>query len=197
MEERERIGRELHDGVIQALFAVGMHLQAAALRAGDPELEKQLDTTVADIDNAIRDLRNYIFGLGPGILADRHLAQAIERVAADSGRETEVTIVVDVDPRTAASLASRAADVIQLVRESLSNVTRHAAATTCRVSLHEIDGQAVLVIDDDGQGFDTVAAGGPGLGLRNLRERAEALDGKLEIESSPTEGTTVRITLPL
>jgi PAS domain S-box-containing protein len=197
MEERERIGRELHDGVIQSLFAVGMNLQAAATRAGSPELEQRLDASVVEIDRAIRDLRNYIFGLRPGILADRQLAQAIETLAADFERESGVTIVADVDAKVAARLASQAGDVIQLVRESLSNVARHAGATTCRVSLREVAGQVVLEIDDDGQGFDTQAAAGPGLGLPNLRERAQSLSGDLQIKSQPGEGTTIRISLPL
>jgi len=197
LEERERIGRELHDGVIQSLFAVGMNLQAAAARAGSAELEQRLEASVVQIDRAIRDLRNYIFGLRPGILADRQLAQAIESLAADFERESGVTIVADIDGQMAARLASQAADVVQLVRESLSNVARHAGATTCRVSLRAAEGEAVLEIDDDGQGFDIQAATGPGQGLRNLRERAASLGAGLEIDSRPGEGTTVRIHLPL
>ncbi|MDQ6710313.1 MAG: GAF domain-containing protein, partial [Candidatus Dormibacteraeota bacterium] len=76
LDERERIGRELHDGVIQSLFSVGMGLQATAARSGDPEVESRLESAIAEIDRAIRDLRNYIFGLRPGILADRQLEQA-------------------------------------------------------------------------------------------------------------------------
>ena len=197
LEERERISRELHDGVIQSLFAVGMNLQAAALGAGSSELLERLDASVAEIDHAIRDLRNYIFSLRPGILADRQLAQAIQQLAADFERESGVTIVTDIDAQVAARLASRAGDVVQLVRESLSNVARHAAATTCRVSLRDVGGQAVLEIDDDGQGFDTDAAAGPGQGLRNLSERAQSLGGDLDIDARPAEGTRVRIRLPL
>ncbi|HEX6349127.1 MAG TPA: PAS domain S-box protein [Candidatus Dormibacteraeota bacterium] len=197
MEERERIGRELHDGVIQSLFAVGMNLQAAALRAGNPELEQRIDGSVGEIDRAIRDLRNYIFGLRPGILADRQLAEALHKLAADVERESGVTVVTDIDARVAARLASQAADVVQLLRESLSNVSRHAAAATCRVSLHEEDGAARLEVDDDGRGFDAMSADGQGQGLRNLRERAAALGGKLEVESTPGEGTTVRVRIPL
>jgi signal transduction histidine kinase len=197
MDERERIGRELHDGVIQSLFAVGMNLQAAAARAGNAELEQRLEGSVVEIDRAIRDLRNYIFGLRPGILADRQLAQAIESLAADFERESGVRIVTQIDGQVAARLASQAADVVQLVRESLSNVARHAGASTCRVSLWAADGRAVLEIDDDGQGFDAPAVRGPGQGLRNLGERAASMGADLEIDSRVGEGTTVRIGLPL
>jgi signal transduction histidine kinase len=197
LEERERIGRELHDGVIQALYGVGMNLQATALRAGRQDVEERLDASVAEIDRAIRDLRNYIFGLRPGLLADRQLAQAITQLASEVASESGVAIVTDLDSRTAAALASQAGDVVQLVRETLSNVARHAQATTCRVSLHTDGGWAVLEVDDDGLGFDTGGDTGTGHGLRNLRDRAHSLDGDLEITSGAGEGTTVRIRWPL
>jgi signal transduction histidine kinase len=89
-----------------------------------------------------------------------------------------------------------AADVVQLTREALSNVGRHASAATCRVSLVQRDGVAVLEVDDDGRGFDPASVR-RGEGLTNLEQRAAALGGKTSIESSPAQGTTVRIELPL
>ena len=154
LEDRERIAKELHDGVIQALFAVGMGLQGTAALSRDPDIERRIDVAVAEIDGAIRDLRNYIFGLRPGILADRQLDQALRTLAAEFEERTGVTAVVDVDARVAAELASKASDVVQLAREALSNVGRHAQAATVRVSLTAADGRARLEIDDDGTGFD-------------------------------------------
>jgi signal transduction histidine kinase len=198
LEDRERIAKELHDGVIQALFAVGMSLQGAAALSRDPALEHRIEAAVAEIDGAIRDLRNYIFGLRPGILADRQLDQALRTLGVEFEERTGVTTVVDVDPRVAAELTSNAADVVQLAREALSNVGRHADAATVRLSLFIRDGRAVLEIDDDGRGFDPAeAAGRGGHGLGNLGGRAESLGGSLDIESSPREGTTVRVTIPL
>jgi signal transduction histidine kinase len=197
MEERERIAKELHDGVIQSLFAVGMSLQAAATVTRDPDLERRVSDAVSEIDHAIRDLRNYIFGLRPGILADRQLDQALRRMAADFQERSGVTTAVDIDPAAAAELSPRAGEVVQLVREALSNVGRHAAADTCRLSLRRDGHAAILEIDDDGRGFDTSAAVGTGLGLTNLRERAAAIDGELDIQSHLGEGTTVVISLPL
>jgi signal transduction histidine kinase len=193
-EERERIAKELHDGVIQALFAVGMSLQGLASSSSDPELARRLEAAVEDVDVAIRDLRNYIFGLRPGILADRQLDQALKELATEFGSRSDVVTVVDVDGEAASALASRAGEVVQLAREALSNVSRHAEATTCRVSLRRGADGIVLEIDDDGRGFD-VGASTPGMGLRNLRERVESLDGVLEVTSTPGEGTTVRATL--
>ena len=195
LEERERIAKELHDGVIQSLFAVGMSLQGVAAMSGDENVSRRLEAAVEDVDHAIRDLRNYIFGLRPGILADRQLDAAVRELAEEFGARAGVVIVVEIDGETASRLASRAADVIQLVREALSNVERHASATTCRVSLRRGDDDGLTVeVDDDGTGFD-VSATSPGMGLSNLRKRVASLDGSLEIESS-TEGTTVRVTIP-
>src|SRR5205814_9210131 len=106
-----------------------------------------------------------------------------------------VRTVHDVDPDAAAVLASRAADVVQFVREALSNVGRHGAATTCRVSLRPDDGSFMLEVDDDGLGFD-VDLTSWGMGLRNLKDRVESLGGTFVVDSTPGEGTTVRATLP-
>jgi signal transduction histidine kinase len=196
LDERERIGRELHDGVIQSLFSVGMGLQATAVRSRDPEVESRLEAAVAEIDRAIRDLRNYIFGLRPGILADRQLEQALEDLAREFEEKSGVTTVTDIDGTVAAELAQRATDLVQLTREALSNVGRHAQATTCRVSLRRQGDDGVLEIDDDGQGFDT-AASQTGQGLRNLRDRGIAIGGRVSVESKSREGTTVRIAIPI
>ena len=195
LEERERIGKELHDGVIQSLFAVGMHLQGLATATGDDNISRNLESAVEDIDHAIRDLRNYIFGLRPGILADRQLDQALKEMATDFAARSGVVTVVDVDADAASRLTSRAADVVQIVREALSNVGRHGAATTCRVSVERNAAGLVIEVDDDGQGFD-VELTRSGMGLQNLQERVGSLGGVFQIESTPGEGTTVRATFP-
>jgi signal transduction histidine kinase len=193
--ERERIGKELHDGVIQSLFAVGMNLQGMATASDDEDLARRLEAAVDDIDHAIRDLRNYIFGLRPGILADRQLDQAIKELASEFGSRSGVVTVVDVDADAASVLASRASDVVQLVREALSNVGRHAEAATCRISLRRAGSGFLLEVDDDGRGFE-VGHSSSGMGLRNLEERVGSLGGSFEVRSTLGEGTTVRATLP-
>ncbi|MEX2275537.1 MAG: GAF domain-containing sensor histidine kinase [Actinomycetota bacterium] len=196
LEERERIAKELHDGVIQSLFAVGMGLQTLATASQDGDATRRLEMAVGDVDRVIRDLRNYIFGLRPGVLADRQLDQALTALGEEFAARSDVVTIVDVDHAAAAELASRAADFVQLAREALSNVGRHAEATTCRVSLRRgREGGFTLEIDDDGTGFDT-DTDSPGMGIPNLRDRVASLGGALEIESSPTEGTTVRATFP-
>lgn len=196
LEERERIAKELHDGVIQALFAVGMGLQGAAAMAHDPEIAGRLEYAVEDIDRAIRDLRNYIFGLRPGILADRQLDEAIRKLCAEFETRSGVVTVAAVEDRAAAELASRAGDVIQLVRETLSNVGRHANATTCRVTLRQgTDGAIELEVDDDGRGFD-VDAPRTGLGLANLEARVASMGGTFLAASIAGDGTTVTARWP-
>jgi signal transduction histidine kinase len=196
LEDRERIAKELHDGAIQALFAVGMGLQGSAQIAGSEELRARLQNAVDELDRVIRDLRNYIFGLRPGILADRQLDQALQRLVEEFGQRTGVVAIAEIDPAAAAELTGKAADLVQLAREALSNVSRHAAAATCRVSLY-LDGDGgVLEVDDDGRGFDPAQDSGGGQGLRNLRERARELGGRAEIGSARGSGTTVRVTIP-
>ena len=196
LDERERIAKELHDGVVQSLFAVGMGLQGAAALAQDPAIATRLENAVEDVDRVIRDIRNYIFGLRPGILADRHLDEAIRELGADVSERTGVLAVVEVDETVAAELASRAGDVIQLVRESLSNVGKHAEATTVGVRLRRAaDGGTELEVDDDGHGFD-VSAPRDGMGLANLQRRVEAMGGTLTITSDPSTGTTVTARWP-
>jgi signal transduction histidine kinase len=109
-----------------------------------------------------------------------------------------VVTVVDVDEETAGALASRAADLVQVTREALSNVGRHANAETCRVSLRRgaLEGTALLEIDDDGVGLDPEAPGA-GMGLANMRHRAATLAGDLTIESAAGIGTTVRLAFPI
>jgi signal transduction histidine kinase len=197
MEDRERIAKELHDGVIQSLFAVGMGLQGAAAMAKSDDAARRIENAVEEIDRAIRDLRNYIFGLRPGILADRQLDQALRELGNEFGSKSDVVIVVDVDDEVAAELASRASDIVQLTREALSNVGKHADATTCRITLRrDRDDRAILEVDDDGRGFDP-SAPTTGMGLDNLAERVKSLGGNLSIESVAGEGTTLRASIPL
>jgi signal transduction histidine kinase len=196
LEERERIAKELHDGVIQSLFAVGMGLQGAAALAGDPDLARRIEHAVEEIDRAIRDLRNYIFGLRPGILADRRLDAALRELATGFEERSGVVTAVAVDETVAAELSSAAADVVQVAREALSNVGRHAQAATCRLSLRRSREGAVLEVDDDGVGFDPSTSSG-GMGLENLRDRVEAIGGGFDVTSGPTTGTTVRAVFPL
>ncbi len=195
MEERERIAKELHDGIIQSLFAVGMNLQGTALMSASPETATRVESAVGELDRVIRDLRNYIFGLRPGILADRQLHQALEAISEEVGSTAHIPITVEVDGALSAVLSSRSHEIVQLTREALSNITRHAQAKRASVRLTRRGADAILTIEDDGIGFD---ARGPssGNGLRNMRERVAAIGGTLRITSVNGKGTRLRFTIP-
>ena len=196
MEERERIAKELHDGVIQSLFAVGMSLQGTAIMAGSGEMSTRIEHAVEELDQVIRDLRNYIFGLRPGILADRQLDQALRVLGEELQSRSDLAVEVHIDPSLAATLSSRSAEIVQLTREALSNVARHAQATQATVSLAKRGSRAVLSVEDDGVGFD---AGGDskGHGMRNMRQRAATLGGTLGVTSKTGKGTRLRISFPI
>jgi len=196
MEERERIARELHDGIIQSLFAVGMGLQGTALLAGSPTTAARIDDAVDELDRVIRDLRNYIFGLRPGILADRQLDQALQELGDDLQKRSGARVEVKVDAELAASLSSRSHQIVQLTREALSNVARHAQASRSSVRLAREGKVAVLVIEDDGVGFNADSESG-GNGLRNMRQRTEAMGGAMMVKSEAGKGTSLQMTFPV
>ncbi len=197
MDDRERIARELHDGAIQSLFAVGMDLQATALRAPDQTVKVRLQESVDRIDVVIRDLRNYIFGLRPNILEERTLEQSLEQLSIEFEERSGIATVSEIDSRVAQQIGSVAGDLVQIAREALSNVGRHSNATTCRIALQWTNGEAVLEIADDGVGFEPSKVAGSGQGLRDIRERTSSLGGDVEIVSTPGAGTEVRIRVPV
>jgi signal transduction histidine kinase len=196
MEERERIARELHDGIIQSVFAVGMGLQSTALLTGSPETAARLESAIGELDRVIRDLRNYIFGLRPGILTDFQLDEALRELGNEIQKQGTTRVVVDVDAELAGAVSSRSHELVQLTREALSNVARHAHATHSVVRLARKGASAVLTIEDDGVGFK-IRGKSAGNGLANMRERAMAMGGGLRVTSKVGNGTKLRVTFPL
>ena len=198
-DERDRISRELHDGVIQSLFSIGMSLESArTLIAGDPtRVEQRLASAVDGLDDVIRELRNSIFSLRPHEAASLGLARGLAELA----REYEVNALVRPELLLAPGLDERVpahvvADVLLVVREALSNVARHAGARTVRIAATLDDRALHLVIADDGGGFDTANHPG-GQGLGNMRNRILALGGSLHVASAAGEGTTITLECPL
>ena len=196
-EERERISKELHDGTIQSLFAVGIELKAAQAQSGDARMKPAVDNAVEELDRVILDLRHYILGLRSVLLSDQHLDQALGQLVRDFGAKRHLRAEANIDRGVAAALAAQGNDVVQITREALSNVSRHASAGSCRVSLRRVDSSAELEVADDGRGFDLNTQDGKGHGLLNIRDRAAALGGEAQIQSSPGSGTVLRIRIPL
>jgi signal transduction histidine kinase len=199
-EERERISRELHDGVIQALFSIGMGLESArTLMHRHPDrAEERVNAAIDGIDGAIRELRNYIFQLRPHHAAAMGLARGI----VELGREFEVNALVrptldvqsGIDARVPAGMVP---DLLQVVRELLSNCAKHASASTVIIAAEVSDGAVTVAVTDDGTGFVVGSGQQVGRGLENVRERVEALDGRLSITSEPGQGTRVALAAPL
>jgi signal transduction histidine kinase len=197
IHERERLARELHDDAVQSLYGITLDLASAAARTEDPVLRERMASLVWTVDSVIQDLRNHIYGLRPSVLAGRRLDEALRQLARDFERQSGATAVVEVETEAAERLRDQASDVVQIVREALSNVGRHARARNCRLHLGLHQGEAWLVVEDDGVGFDPGQVEAGGHGLRNFEERVAQLGGRLQIESSPNSGTALRIAIPL
>jgi PAS domain S-box-containing protein len=194
--ERERIARDLHDTVIQRLFAVGLSLQGARMRSGEPETTERIELAIDEIDGTIRDIRTAIFALharrtptaGP---RDDVLA-TVREAARALGFEPHVEFDGLVDTVMTPPIYEH---LLPTLREALSNVAKHAQATRAWVTLR-VDHYAVMLrVVDNGAGL----AGGPsgGRGLGNMAERAEALGGSFTIARNDGGGTAVEWRVPL
>lgn len=197
LEERERIAMELHDGAVQALFSVGLGLQAAQLTLDDrPQLEARLNEAITNIDRTIRELRDYIFGLKPIEPTDGLLERALQELVEGYAHSTRMSISFQADPDAVSRLTHCGEQVVQIMRESMSNAVRHSGAETLRCTLEVGRDEVVLEVADDGCGFDPHSPPRRGHGLANLRSRAQALGGSLNILSGEGHGTAVRVVLP-
>jgi PAS domain S-box-containing protein len=192
-EDRDRIARDLHDTVIQRLFATGLSLQSAI---GRDDVNDRVDTAVADIDDAIRQLRTSIFSLRR---PQDHLSirDAINLTVEEIRRVLPCPLALEigreVDHQVPALLRD---ELVALVREALSNVVKHASATEVDVVFHVVNGELRIRVSDDGVGFQPELVSG-GHGLRNFRERLAHLGGRLELESSLGDGTRLVFVVPL
>ncbi len=194
-KERDRIARDLHDTVIQQLFAVGMSLQSLGGAITDPAFAERLEWAVDELDRTIREVRSVIFGL-QSPRGDGGLRSQIMYLAGEASR----TLGFEPRVRFAGLVDTVISDAVgeQLVlaaREALANVVRHAAASSAGVRI-TVDGDMVhLVVTDDGVGIASTDT--PGHGLRNLAERAEALGGTFSVTCEPGDGTTIEWHVPV
>lgn len=199
LEERERIAADLHDGIIQSLYATGLGLDASiALVAEHPsKAAARLREVVDGIDTVIRDVRNYVVGLSPESLREKALGDALIDLARDVTLNRLATVAVAVDPEVAEGLPPEMQRALfMIVREGIANVVRHAPGARVTIRLERDAGDLRLRIEDDGPGFDTVTAG-PGRGLHNIQDRARRLGGEARVGSSPGQGTRITVTAPV
>lgn len=196
-EERERLARELHDDALQSLGDITSCLASAADGTEDPVLRERMASLVRTVDRITQDLRNHIYELRPSVLSGRSLEEALRQVVREFEQQSGTTTVTEIETEAAKRLRDEAGDVVQIVKEALSNVSRHARAHNCRVCLRLGARDARLLVQDDGVGFDPARIAGLGYGLRSFEERVDRLGGRLEIESGPNAGTALRVTIPL
>ncbi|WP_157592079.1 sensor histidine kinase [Solirubrobacter soli] len=187
---RRKIERDLHDGAQQRLVALALSLRLARSRvAGDPSAAGELlDDAAANLDEAIRELRELARGIHPAVLSDRGLGSALEALAGRMPLPIEITAVPA--ERLPAPIEAAAYFV---VAEAITNVARYADASHASVEVQCVDGRVVVTVVDDGVGG---ADPGSGSGLRGLSDRIAALDGRLEVVSPVGRGTTVRAVIP-
>lgn len=195
VEDRERIARDLHDAIIQDLFAVGLSLQGMSLRVEDLELRTMLTESVERLDNAISELRRFIFGLRPPVWSGRNLrTELADLIGQLSGSyETTIDLQVPADLRTIDPATVETA--VQLVREGVSNALRHSGCQAVTVSVDTVDTDLMMLIADDGVGFDPASVN-RGMGLDNMTQRSADVGGSVDIRSQVGTGTTISIRLP-
>ena len=195
LEDRERIAKDLHDTVIQRLFATGLSLQGTARLAARPDVRARIEDAVEDLDVTVKHIRTVIFGLettstrGDGL---RHKTMTLTREASGAlGFLPEVTFEGPIDTVVPDDLCR---EVLATMREALSNVARHAAASHVEVFL-AAGRELVLRITDNGRGLPERPSAG--LGLRNMASRAEALGGRFEARPGAEGGTVVEWAVPV
>lgn len=200
LEEKIRLGRDLHDGLIQSLYATGLTLESAReVAARDPaEAGRRIQAGIDLINAGIRDVRNHITGLAPDSVRRQGFSAAVSRLAEELRAGRPVDFDLRIDEAAAAGLDDRRlAQVLQVVREAVSNALRHGRAGRVTVRLHAGDGAVGVLVQDDGAGFDPAHVSSPGLGLANMRARAESVGAQLQFDSAPGRGTRVVLTLPV
>lgn len=201
VDERDRIGRDLHDNTIQSLYALGLELDDCAEVAAGPssEVETRLRRSVGRINEIISSIRTYVLDLRPDDLAEPKLHDYLEElvVTFKGARLPQLELCWEVRQPLVLS-PSQISHLIAIAREGLANVAKHAGATSATVGLSSEDARLKLWIEDNGIGFDATASlGKEHQGLRNIRERVQALGGALQIQSGSGRMTRLDIAVPL
>lgn len=199
LEERSRIGMDLHDGVIQSIYAVGLTLETTRLlfRDNPDQAHELLDEAIEGLNEAIRDIRNFILDLRPRRF-EGELGDGLARLVREFQANTMVEVEIEAPHSLVDSLpADQARALFLTAQEALANVARHARAERVELTVSRDDGNVVLQVVDDGRGFDLQEQSqSVGHGLANMQSRAEELGGEFSVESEPGEGTCIRMSLP-
>ena len=200
LEEKIRLGRDLHDGLIQSLYAAGLTLESIRplIPTKPTEADRRLEQCLDQLNAAIRVVRNYITGLAPNELRRLSFGAAIELFIRElrAGRDIEFRPTIDEDAAAALS-PDRTLEVLQIAREAISNSLRHGGANHLNVRLHRSGDEVGLLVHDNGTGFNPEGRASAGHGLGNMHARAAHLGAGLRIDSRPGDGTRVVLTIPV
>jgi signal transduction histidine kinase len=198
LEERQRIARELHDSVSQALYGIGLGARTLRRRLGEapePLVAEPLEYIINLAEGGLAETRALIFELMPDSLQTDGLVTALQRQAAATQARHNVTIAAMLCDEPELPLRTKEA-LYRIAQESLHNMAKHAHATAAVLSLAPAEDGFVLFVRDDGRGFDTGQQFPGHLGLRSMQERARRIGGEYSIRSAPGEGTTVTVSVP-
>ena len=200
LEERERIGMDLHDGIIQSIYGVGLALEnARAVLRDDPNsADNRLQKAMDDLNRTIRDIRNYILDLRPRQLRGESLIEGLGRLVSEFRQNTklEVSLAGPKDPLSDL-LQVNAMALFHICQEALANIAKHANASKVTIDLWSTSDRALLEIQDDGNGFNLEKANKTvGHGLANMQTRVANVGGDLDIITAPGEGTTILAWVP-
>ena len=201
VEERDRIGRDLHDNTIQSLYALGLEMEDCAEVAIDTprEVQTRLRRSVGRINEVISSIRTYVLDLRPDDLAERKLHEQMEDLVESFKGAGISRLELYWDVQQALVLSpNQISHFISIAREGLANVVKHAKATSAVLGFSTDGTYLKLWIEDNGVGFDTGASvANRHQGLRNIRERVKALGGTLQVQSRPGQMTRLDIRAPL
>jgi signal transduction histidine kinase len=199
MEERDRIGKDLHDGVIQSIYGVSLSLEdiPELMDVDRDEARARVDRAIDALHGTIRDLRGFIFGLRPELVDETDLVGLLVALTEQLRQNSLVEVNVQLPEARVTAPPHVRAELLQIAREALSNVARHSGASEVDVALG-MDGMTLMLdVTDNGRGFDPADGAQDGhLGLANMRDRVTALGGDLVIASAPGSGTHIIVRIP-
>ena len=200
MEERERIGMDLHDGIIQSIYAVGLALEYArvALEEDPKQSQQKIEQAIEGLNKTIRDIRAYILDLRPRQFVGDSLSDGLQRLVDEYRANTlaDASLVAPED-EIASLPSSHATALFHICQEALANVAKHSQARRTQVHLWSTKERVLLEVADNGRGFDLRKMSITlGHGLSNMHVRARKVGGDVEITSAPEEGTTVLAWVP-
>jgi signal transduction histidine kinase len=198
-QERARLGRDLHDNICQTLYAVSLTLESVGRKmTAEPEIERRLAQSIEELRRLNQEVRLFLRELEPEQIQRQSFTEAIGLMLGAGPAGPEVKVIRQLDEAAVALISpQQSAEVVNILREAISNAVRHGRARTITLRAERSDATIALAVQDDGRGFPTDQLRPDGHGLANMQTRATALGGSLRVESAPGKGTRILLLLPV